>query len=80
MLTHKSSVDTVRSCLRHSQILHLCPSTTGRSRHTKGREDSEILGMASWKEEAQRHQDQANQAVERDSILHAGKRYHCKIT
>jgi hypothetical protein len=52
MLTHRSSVDTVRSCLRHSQVLHLCPSTTGRSRHTKGRQDPEILGMASRKEEA----------------------------
>jgi hypothetical protein len=52
MLTYPSSVDTVRSCLRHSQVLHLCPSTTGRSRHTKGRQGPEILGMAGWKEEA----------------------------
>jgi hypothetical protein len=52
MLTRPSSVDTIRSCLCYSQVLHLCSSTTGRSRHTKGRQDPEILGMAGWKEEA----------------------------
>lgn len=63
MLTYRSSLDTIRSRLRHSQILHLRPSTTGRSYHTQGRQDSEILGMAGRKEEAER--SQANQGLNR---------------
>ena len=61
MLTYRSSMDTIRARLRHPQVLHLCPSTTGRSRHTKSRQNLAILGLASRKEEAQKHQ--ANQAV-----------------
>ena len=63
MLTFQSSLDTIRSRIRYSQVLHLCPSTTGRSHYTKGRQSSEILGMANWKEKAKEHQ--ANQVVER---------------
>jgi hypothetical protein len=54
MLTYPSSMDTIRSRLRHPQILHLRPSTTGCSHHTQGRQDFEILGMAGRKEEAER--------------------------
>lgn len=49
-LHHRSSMDTARVGIRHSQVIHIHPGASDRSTYTKGRQGTEKLGLEHWQE------------------------------